>query len=52
MSFHFGSGTSGIGNVATENEGNRVKIYHIAGKDVWVPVGAGTHHHQGAKYIE
>ena len=52
MSFHFGSGASGIVNVATENEGNRVKIYHIAGKDVWVPVGAGTHHHQGAKYIE
>lgn len=52
MSFHFGSATNDICTISREGKGPRVKVYRIAGKDVWVPVQDPAQSHQGSKYIE
>ena len=51
VSFHFGDATNGIISVTEGMRSNRTKIYHIAGKDVWV-VDDPTKNHPSTKYIE
>ena len=51
VSFHFGRATDGIISLPVVDEKDRRKIYHIGGKDVWVPI-QGHRKRVNAKYIE
>ena len=47
ISFHFGgAGTNGISIIEESHPPRRVKVYHMAGKDIWVQ------ENERGKYIE
>ena len=48
ISFHFSTTTNGIRTIEEDKDQPRVKIYHIAGKDIWVPLQKNNR----GKYIE
>ena len=49
VSFHFGgTNTNGISTIEENNIPRRMKVYHIAGKDIWVTLQKNRR----TKYIE